>query len=144
MTRYGYLWQDIIEKVLQLEHQQDLEVTKGSVLHPEAIGIAKRWGSYRLPLSDGRSIDIKDYPDSYLVHWDMADPSSPVQHLRHDAPSVWLTLKVIGSTAVGAVIGYRIAKKQSSAESSAGGGALGGGLIGCLVGFAFAAATLPR
>jgi len=80
-------WSEITEYVLQLPHQQDVWMPKESVVHPQTLIIPYSWGAYRFTTRDGRAIDIKEYPDRYLIHWDYYNPSiHPVEHCFSETP----------------------------------------------------------
>ena len=116
-------WQQIEEYVLQLSHQQNVQVPKESVVHPQTAGIPYSWFAYRKSVSDGRAIDIKEDEDYYPTHWDWHNPSTHlIEHALDDAPEWWL-LATIGS---GAAIGAAISEKGKKGE---------GALVGASIGF---------
>ena len=89
-------WSEITEYVSQLPHQQDVWVPKESVVHPLALGIPCSWGAYRFTTWDGKAIDIKEYPDRYLIHWNYYNPSThPVEHCFSETP-IPLFLVIVG------------------------------------------------
>ena len=42
---------------------------------------------YRILLTDGKSIHVKEYVNHYKIHWDKSDlATNPIGHLINDAP----------------------------------------------------------
>jgi hypothetical protein len=79
---------------------------------------------YRLVLADGAGLHVKDFGTHYEAHIDEVHPEvNAVEHLRRDAPGVF----VVGGAALGAAIGAGAAKSKEAA------------LVGAAIGGLFAA-----
>lgn len=108
-------WVSIIRKVLALKPHEDILVPKASVKHPLTIGFRRSIGEpkgqsadYRLRLSDGKSIHVREYRDCYKVHWDMVDPSvDPIRHLKYDAPH-WYKMIIYTSGVLGSILTTKV------------------------------------
>ncbi len=120
-------WQDV---VLALSHRPAgtiLRLRKGLLVHPRRAGMKPSVGlpegqsaDWRRRLAGGRGLHVKVFRDHYEAHIDRVHPDvNPVEHLRQDAPGVF----VGGGVALGAALGAAVGRWGSS---TAVGAALGG------------------
>lgn len=93
---------DLTCAVLQYPAHHDLEFTmldKTEILPHKSLGGDPdgQIQDYRIPLSDGKGLHIKEYPDNrFKVHWDYYDlKSNPVGHLVKDAPHYIIAASII-------------------------------------------------
>lgn len=100
----------VIPSVLRKPPHQDMVLSKETLPLPKEAGAQESIGGpqgqmadFRITLSDGRSIHIKEFDLVFKVHWDWFDPAVDwINHLRYDAPHWWIFL----TTVVGGAIGY--------------------------------------
>lgn len=102
MLQY-YTIQELIDQVRCLPVHQDKQfpkstVNKKDILHHKSI-LADRDGQladYRICLSDGSGLHIKEYENYYKIHWDHYDmATNPLMHLIYDAPHHIFTISEI-------------------------------------------------
>lgn len=92
------IWDGIVARVLKERHHADLRIDKDAVPHPLDAGFVRHTGDprgqhadYRRPLPDGRGVHVKEYRDSFAIHWDKVDPlESWFGHIVADAPHWFL------------------------------------------------------
>jgi len=111
-------WNFVIEIVLSKPAHTDVLVSKSEVPHPLEAGFIKHVGddagqiaNYRLPLTDGRELHVKEYNEDYSTHWDHSSAiQNPLGHLLRDAPG-WVfgifTLIVVGAVILGFWLGSK-------------------------------------
>lgn len=120
-------WKGMVRVLRQYEARTTFRVGKGVLSHPLAAGMRQSIGlpegqnaDYRLVLADGAGLHVKDFGTHYEAHIDEVHPAvDAVEHLRKDAPGVF----VAGGVALGAAIGRSIG---TSKDATLVGGALGG------------------
>jgi len=97
-------WKNIVPYILLKSAHQDVEIAKSSVPHPLKEGftiqIGDPWGQladYGLRVQSGKGIHVREYANTYIVHWDNVDPlSDPIGHLVQDAPH-WIIIGALAS-----------------------------------------------
>lgn len=107
----GNPWLEVVVPgILRIPAHHDVVLSKEGLPPPKEAGARKSIGEpdgqiadFRITLSDGKSVHIKEYDFVFKVHWDWFDPVVDwINHLRHDAPHWWILL----TTVVGGAIGY--------------------------------------
>jgi hypothetical protein len=105
-------WRTVLEMVLSTPAHTDLSIPKLHVPHPSIVegfvkhfgGLGWQWGTYRLPLPDGREFHVKEYAQNFLAHWDKESAvRNPLGHLLRDAPH-WVILGGVMPAAAVAVV----------------------------------------
>jgi len=120
-------WQDVVRALSHRPAGTILRVRKGILTHPRRAGMMASVGlpegqsaDWRKRLPGGRGLHVKVFGDHYEAHIDRVHPDvNPVEHLRQDAPGVFVGSGVALGAAVGAAMGR-------SGASTAVGAALGG------------------
>jgi len=87
----------------------------------QSIGLPEgQLADYRRLLSGGRGLHVKVFRNHYEAHIDEVHPDvNPIEHLRQDAPGVFIG----GGVALGAAVGAAVGR---SGSSTAVGAAIGG------------------
>jgi hypothetical protein len=101
-------WKAVLEMVLCTPAHTDLSFPKLHLAHPSIVnGFVKHFGSlagkrhYRLPLSDGREVHVKEYAEMFMAHWDnFSAVRNPLGHLLKDAP-FWMRGGLLPAAAMG-------------------------------------------
>ena len=97
-------WNDLIKSVQELPPHVDLLIKKSQVIEPWLCGFRKssigwRKGAlrnWRLALSNGKSIHIREYADHFKIHWDIADPrKNPLKHFVYDTRRLYNTIRLL-------------------------------------------------
>lgn len=117
----------MIRVLRQYEARTTVRLRKGVLPHPLAVGMSRSIGipegqdaDFRLVLTDGSGLHVKDFGSHYEAHIDEVHPDvNVVEHLRKDAPGIF----VAGGVALGAAIGRSIG---TSKDATFVGAALGG------------------
>lgn len=125
-------WVDAARVLASQQQGAVLRVRKGTLPHPEVAGMRESIGlpegqhaDFRKLLRGGRGFHVKDFGRYYEAHVDEVHPDvSALEHLRQDAPDVYVS----GSIALGAVVGTAIGKTPRAALV----GAAIGGLLALL------------
>lgn len=108
-------WSELIKLVQGLAPHVDLLVKKSQVVEPWLFGFRKSsvgWKKgalrhWRLALSNGRSIHIREYADHFKIHWDFADPrKNPFKHLVYDTRRLYNAIRVLVACATSAAFLY--------------------------------------
>lgn len=130
-------WQDVVDLLGEHPWRTRVQVPKGHLPHPQAAGMTPSSGlpegqvaDYRYLLDGGIGLHVKDFGTHYEAHLDEVHPDvDVVEHLRQDAPHVY----VGGAVALGAAVGGLLSKDWK--------GAVAGAAIAGLLGAALAAAA---
>lgn len=130
-------WTDVATILADYPWRTRLRLEKGFLPHPLSSGMSTSSGmpegqvaDYRYAFEDGSGLHVKDFEDHYEAHLDEVHPDvNLIEHLRQDAPSVFIG----GSAALGAAVGGLIGKSWKSA--------LAGAAIAGLLGTALAVAA---
>lgn len=130
----------IIRSVLANDAHVDLEFEQSEIPHPLLLGFRRDIGEPRGQLADYRyvvgehSIHAREYPNRFLIHWDLFDPLvNAFDHLRCDSPGYY----TLAATSVGAVVGAAIGASSKNRKDIIAGIVIGG-LLGLLFGIATA------
>lgn len=101
-------WETIVLEVLEKPAHEEIWVDKAKIRDPEKVGFKRIFRfddkkHYGLLLGDKKGLHIKEYEGHYAIHWDYFDGSRyPIQHLRYDAPAIWISvLSIIGAAVEG-------------------------------------------
>lgn len=129
-------WQDVASILLREPVGTTLRFRKGLLVHPTRAGMTASIGlpqgqiaDFRGRLLEGRGLHVKDFDSHYEAHIDAVHPAvNPIEHLRQDAPAVF----VGGGAALGAAIGAAVGKSGSSAAA----GAAIGGILSAIIAYA--------
>ncbi len=127
MTISLYSWRDVATSLWHQPAGTILCLRKGLLVHPRRAGMKQSIGlpegqlaDYRRLLSGGRGLHVKVFRNHYEAHIDEVHPDvNPIEHLRQDAPGVFIG----GGVALGAAVGAAVGR---SGSSTAVGAAIGG------------------
>ena len=128
-------WTEVLSILRSYSPGTSIKVPKGMLPHPTTFAMqpsmglpAGQVGDYRRQLVDGAGLHARDYGGYYLVHIDRVHPAvNPVEHLRRDAPGVFVASSAVVGSAVGGLIGR-------SKEAALAGAAIAG-VAGLIVAF---------
>ena len=120
-------WRGVVRVLGQYAPRTTFRVEKGVLCHPRAAGMSPSMGlpegqigDFRLALPNGGGLHVKDFGTHYEAHLDEVHPDvNLVEHLRKDAPGVFIA----GGVALGAVVGRSVG---TSKDGTLVGAALGG------------------
>ena len=123
MMNYVRSWLDVVTVLNSYPWRTPLRLNKGILPHPEAAGMTLSVGlpegqraDYRLVLQSGVGLHVKDLGAHYEAHLDEVHPEQDFfEHLRQDAPNVY----VGGAVAMGAAVGGLLGKTWQSALAGA-------------------------
>jgi len=96
-------WNELIRLVQELPPHVDLLIKKSQVIEPWMCGFRRSkmgWKkgalrNWRLALSNGKSIHIREYSDYFRVHWDIADPrKNPFKHFIYDTRRLYNSIRL--------------------------------------------------
>ena len=126
-------WNGVIRVLSRYEPRTILRVEKGVLGHPKTAGMTTSIGlpegqlaDYRLVLSSGAGLHVKDFGSHYEAHIDEVHPDvDAMEHLRRDAPGVYIA----GGAALGAAVGRTLGTSKNATLV----GALFGGLIAAAI-----------
>jgi hypothetical protein len=123
-------WADVRR---QIEPGQFVVVPRSAIAHPRDVGALEATGAPRGQSSDWRfppapdctGLHVEEFGELWEAHVDAVHPKcSGIDHLRHDAPQLWVSAGTIG----GALLGL-LADRP---------------VLGAFTGGALALVTLPR
>lgn len=131
---YVSTWDDVVASLKKRPFRVAVRIEKGVLPHPQHAGMKRSGGmpegqiaDYRLVLANGQGFHVKDFGDHYRVHLDEVHPSvNFVEHLRQDAPKVYIS----GAAAIGAAVGALLSR---SSQGALAGAAIAGMLSAVLV-----------
>jgi hypothetical protein len=120
-------WLDVLHVLDRQPPGSILRIRKALLVHPRRAGMKVSIGlpegqrsDYRKVISQGRGLHVKEFHAHYEAHIDRVHPEvNVVEHLRRDAPGVY----VGGGVALGATLGAALGRSE---ESAAVGAAIGG------------------
>jgi len=126
-------WREVISALSAEPKGAVARVPKGFLPHPSAAGMKESIGlpvgqtaDFRLLLASGAGFHVQDHGTHYEAHIDEVHPDvDPFEHVRKDAPGTF----IVGSAALGAMVGGAIGRKGEFALVGAALGALGGLLL---------------
>lgn len=93
-----------IDQILRYPAHDEVAIPKDAIPHPLEIGFELSVGEphgqvadYRIELSDGRGLHVRETRGFWRIHWDHVFPSAKrwLEHLREDAP-FWFGVLVAG------------------------------------------------
>ena len=96
-----YNWYNIIYYVRHyLEPHTSITISKNIIAHPLNTGFKKTIGEplgqiadYEYILSDGSRVHVREYENTYEVHWDVKSPTVDlIGHLIYDSPHVLISI----------------------------------------------------
>ncbi|MEM0121116.1 MAG: hypothetical protein QW514_04500 [Thermoprotei archaeon] len=108
-------WNDLIKHVQELPPHVDLLIKKSQVKEPWLYGFRKssigwRKGAmrtWRLALTNGKGIHIREYSDHFKIHWDIADPrKNPLKHFVYDTRRLYNAIRILLIFIVSATFAY--------------------------------------
>lgn len=99
-------WEQVVKQLFETGWREDIKLCKACMPHPSSVPqMEKHYGSavgqsadYRLLLSGGAGLHIREFDDHWTAHLDELDPRHDLfGHLLHDSPSHHaLVMGVIG------------------------------------------------
>ena len=122
----GMTWADVR---VQLQPGQFVVLPKAAIVHPRDVGAVESIGAPRGQSSDWRfpaapdctGLHVQSFGELWSAHVDAVHPScGGIDHLRHDAPQLWVGGNALAGGTLGALVDRPIA------------GAIAGGLFGLL------------
>ena len=123
-------WNDVLDALRTLPFRSERSVARQLVAHPSTIpgfvrssGLAKgQFADWRYTFDDCVDLHVREFHDVYEVHLDEVAPSCDLsEHVRVDAPEVYVAAGATTGAAIGALLGRSV------------GGVLLGSMLGALV-----------
>lgn len=130
----------LVGQVLRRPAHVEIPIPRDDIPHPLSMGFRKDFGEprgqiadYRVTLEDGRSVHVREYKESWKIHWDKMDwMVNAVEHLRKDSPGYYTLVCASAGSGIGAAVGAAARGRKGAAL---------GALFGALLGMAFGLLT---
>lgn len=109
----NYTWDEVVDQLADRPWRTRVRLEKNALPHPLAVGLQRSTGmpegqiaDYRWLLKNGVGLHVKDFGTHYEAHLDEVHPAvDAVEHLRQDAPEVYVGGAVVLGALVGGLVG---------------------------------------